>query len=254
MPLVARVRRMFDLDARPDLIARVLGRDRLLAPLVAARPGLRVPGAVDTFEAAVRALLGQQISVAAATTLAGRFAAALGEPYAGGDRLTHRFPTAGEVAAAGPAAIARLGLPAARAAALHGLASAIAGGTVRLDGARELEPFVAEVTALPGIGPWTANYLAMRALHLPDAFPAGDLGVRKALAGRPGSPLPPIREVERRAEAWRPFRAYAVLHFWTSLGDPHADDADDRLSARPAAPPRRGRRADRPVPAAPAGA
>ncbi|HWO21631.1 MAG TPA: AlkA N-terminal domain-containing protein [Kofleriaceae bacterium] len=226
MPLVARVRRMFDLDARPDQIARVLGRDPRLAPLVAARPGLRVPGAVDTFEAAVRALLGQQISVAAATTLAGRFAAALGEPYAAGagagpaHGLTHRFPTAREVAAAGPAAIARLGIPAARAAALHGLASAIAAGTVRLDGARELEPFVAEVTALPGIGPWTAHYLAMRALHLPDAFPAGDLGVRKALAGPPGAPLPSIRDVERRAEAWRPFRAYAVLHFWTSLGAP----------------------------------
>jgi AraC family transcriptional regulator of adaptative response / DNA-3-methyladenine glycosylase II len=251
MPLVARVRRLFDLDARPDLIARVLGRDRRLAPLCAARPGLRVPGAIDTFEAAVRALLGQQISVAAATTLAGRFAAALGEPYAGGDRLTRRFPSAREVAAAGPAAIARLGLPAARAAALHGLAAAIASGAVRLDGARDLDCFVAEITALPGIGPWTAHYLAMRALHLPDAFPAADLGVRKALADRADS-LPAVREIEQRAEAWRPFRAYAVLHLWTSLGDSHADDPDDRLSARTAAPARRRRRADRPLPAAPA--
>jgi AraC family transcriptional regulator of adaptative response / DNA-3-methyladenine glycosylase II len=251
MPLVARVRRLFDLDARPELIARVLGRDRRLAPLVAARPGLRVPGAVDTFEAAVRALLGQQVSVAAATTLAGRFAAALGEPYAGGDRLTHRFPTAREVAAAGPGAIARLGVPAARAGALHGLASAIASGAVRLDGARDLDRFVAELTALPGIGPWTAHYLAMRALHLPDALPAADLGVRKALLDRPASPLPSARDVERRAEAWRPFRAYAVLHLWTSLGDPHVDD---RLSARAAAPDRRRRRADRRLPAGPAGA
>jgi AraC family transcriptional regulator of adaptative response / DNA-3-methyladenine glycosylase II len=223
MPFVARGRRPFDLDARPDLIARVLGRDPRLAPLVAARPGLRVPGAVDTFEAAVRAMLGQQISVAAATTLAGRFAASLGAPYGGGgggDRLTHRFPTAREVAAAGPGAIAKIGVPAARAAALHGLAVAIASGAVRLDGAREreLERFVAELTALPGIGPWTAHYLAMRALHLPDAFPAADLGVRKALVDRPGAELPPVREVERRAEAWRPFRAYAVLHLWTSLG------------------------------------
>jgi AraC family transcriptional regulator of adaptative response / DNA-3-methyladenine glycosylase II len=254
MPIVARVRRLFDLDARPDLIARVLGRDPRLAPLVEARPGLRVPGAVDTFEAAVRAMLGQQISVAAATTIAGRFAAALGEPYAGGDRLTHRFPTAREVAAAGPGAIARLGLPAARAAALHGLAAAVASGAVRLDGARELDRFVAELTALPGIGPWTAHYLAMRALHLPDAFPAADLGVRKALLDRAGADLPSVRDVERRAEAWRPFRAYAVLHLWTSLGDPHVDDAHDRLAARAAAPDRRRRRADRRLSAGPAGA
>lgn len=263
MPLVARVRRMFDLDARPDLIARVLGRDRRLAPLVAARPGLRVPGAIDPFEAAVRAMLGQQVSVAAATTLAGRFAAAFGAPIAGGDRLTHRFPTAREVAAAGPAAIARIGLPAARAAALHGLATAVASGVVRFDssGARDLDAFVAELTALPGIGPWTAHYLAMRALHLPDAFPAADLGVRKALD------MIPARAAEARAEAWRPFRAYAVLHLWTSLGDPHADDddaahtpnhrprrpraddADARLPARRAAPVRGSRRAGRPVPA-----
>lgn len=259
MPLVARVRRLFDLDARPDLIARVLGRDPHLARLVAARPGLRVPGVVDTFEAAVRALLGQQISVAAATTLAGRFAAALGEPHPGGGRLTHRFPTAREVAAAGPGAIARLGVPAPRAAALHGLASAIASGAVRLDGVRDLEPFVAELTALPGIGPWTAHYLAMRALHLPDAFPAADLGVRKALGGA-GAPLPPVREIVSRAEAWRPFRAYAVLHLWTSLGDPHdpqpnrVDPDDDRLAARAAAPRRGPGRADRRLPAGAAGA
>ena len=266
MPIVARVRRLFDLDARPDLIARVLGRDPRLASLVAARPGLRVPGAVDTFEAAVRAMLGQQISVAAATTLAGRFAAALGAPYAGGgDGLTHRFPTAKEVAAAGPGAIGKIGVPSARAAALHGLAVAIASGAVRLDGAREreLERFVAELTALPGIGPWTAHYLAMRALHVPDAFPAADLGVRKALVDRPGAELPPVREVERRAEAWRPFRAYAVLHLWTSLGEPNDEEADDDdddhdearddddgLAGRAAAPDRQRRRADRPVPAA----
>ena len=242
MPVVARVRRLFDLDARPDVIARVLGRDPALAPLVAARPGLRVPGALDGFEAAVRALLGQQVSVAAATTLAGRFAAAFGAPYTGGERLTHRFPTAREVAAAGPAAIAKIGLPGARAAAVHALASAIARGAVRLDGPRALDAFVAQITALPGIGPWTAHYLAMRALHLPDAFPAADLGVRKALA------MAPAREVERRAEAWRPFRAYAVMHLWSSLGGSHADD-DDRLPARRAPAARRARSPGRAVPA-----
>jgi len=256
MPLVARVRRMFDLDARPDRIARVLGRDRTLAPLVDARPGLRVPGAIDSFEMAVRALLGQQVSVAAATTLAGRFAAALGEPYAGGERLTHRFPTAREVAAAGPEAIARIGLPAARARAVHAVARAVADGAVRLDGVRELERFVADLVALPGVGPWTAHYLAMRALHLPDAFPAADLGVRKALVARAGAELPSAREVEQRAEAWRPFRSYAAIHLWTSLGAADDDDDnddldhdDDRLPTRAAAPRRGPRGADRRVPA-----
>jgi AraC family transcriptional regulator of adaptative response / DNA-3-methyladenine glycosylase II len=272
MPLVARVRRLFDLDARPDRIAGVLGRDRTLAPLVAERPGLRVPGALDPFEMAVRALLGQQVSVAAATTLAGRFVAAFGAPYAGGDRLTHRFPTAREVVAAGPDAIARIGLPAARAGGVHALARAVADGVVRLDGAQDLERFVEELVALPGIGPWTAHYLAMRALHQPDAFPAADLGVRKALAARAGAGpeliLPSGREAETRAEAWRPFRSYAAIHLWTSLGEPadarprpdrsggaanggaHEldDNDDDRFPPRPAAPRRGRRRTGRRVP------
>ena len=234
MPLVARVRRMFDLDARPDVIGSVLGRDPLLARLVAQRPGLRVPGAIDGFEAAIRALLGQQVSVAAATTLAGRFAAAFGSPLATPrDGLTTRFPTAAEVVAAGATRIRAIGLPASRADAIHGIAAAIAAGTLRLDGC-DLDRFVADATALPGIGPWTAHYLALRALHLPDAFPAADLGIRKALGGSP-------REAEARAEAWRPFRSYAVIQLWTSLGDPDVDDDDDRLPAR-AATPRRARR------------
>ena len=213
MPLVARVRRMFDLDARPDVIAAVLRRDPGLAPMLRARPGLRVPGALDPFEAAVRALLGQQVSVAAATTLAGRFAGAFGAPYAGSPGLTVRFPTAAEVAAAGAARVAAIGLPASRAEALHGLARGVASGAVDLATPRDLDRFVAELVALPGIGPWTAHYLAMRALHLPDAFPAGDLGVRRALDHR--SP----RDIETHAERWRPFRAYAVLHLWTSLAE-----------------------------------
>jgi AraC family transcriptional regulator of adaptative response / DNA-3-methyladenine glycosylase II len=221
MQLVARVRRMFDLDAHPAQIARVLGRDKKLGPLVAKRPGLRVPGAIDPFEAAVRAMVGQQVSVAAATTIAGRFASQLGAPYTAGAiagvqppsvPLAYRFPTAAEVVAAGPERIGKLGMPRTRAIAIHTLASAIAGGTIRLDGI-DLETFVTELVELPGIGPWTAHYLAMRALHLPDAFPAADLGVQKAL-NRSGA-----RAAEERAEAWRPYRAYAVLHLWTSLGD-----------------------------------
>jgi AraC family transcriptional regulator, regulatory protein of adaptative response / DNA-3-methyladenine glycosylase II len=247
MPLVARVRRLFDLDARPDVIARVLGRDRVLAPLVAARPGLRVPGAIDAFEAAVRALLGQQVSVAAATTLAGRFAAAFGTPAPGeSDGLAYRFPTAAEIARVSPAAIAAIGLPGARAQAIHELARAIVTQALPLAG--ELERFVAAAVALPGIGPWTAHYLAMRALHLPDAFPASDLGVRKALTR---VSIADVRAITARAEAWRPFRAYAVMHLWCSLGG--SDDAtrvhDDRLAARRAPLARARRRARGGVPA-----
>jgi AraC family transcriptional regulator of adaptative response / DNA-3-methyladenine glycosylase II len=209
MALVARVRRMFDLDARPDQIAAVLGRDRLLAPMVKRRPGLRVPGAIDPFEAAVRALLGQQVSVAAATTLAGRFATQIGTAFGDG----FRFPTPAEVVAAGTEKIGKLGMPRTRAAAIHALATAIALGDVALDGARELDAFVAQLVALPGIGPWTAHYLAMRALHVPDAFPAADLGVQKALGMRGA------KAAEAHAEAWRPYRAYAVLHLWTHLSE-----------------------------------
>jgi AraC family transcriptional regulator of adaptative response / DNA-3-methyladenine glycosylase II len=214
MPLVARVRRMFDLDARPDQINAVLARDRRLAKLVAKRPGLRVPGAIDPFEAAVRALLGQQVSVAAATTLAGRFAAQLGQPHTtSNEALRYRFPTPAEVVAAGVDRIAKLGLPGTRAAAIHAFASAIASSRLELQHARELDAFVAELVELPGIGPWTAHYLAMRALHVPDAFPAADLGVQKAL-GRSGA-----KAAEAHAEAWRPFRAYAVMHLWESLSE-----------------------------------
>ena len=243
MPLVAHVRRMFDLDARPDVIARVLAADPILAPLVRAQPGLRLPGAIDPFEASVRALLGQQVSVAAATTLAGRFAAKFGTPHAGGDGLERVFPTAAEVAAQSIDAIAKIGLPGARAAALHGFATALATGALKLGG--ELDAFVAAAVALPGIGPWTANYLAMRALHLPDAFPAADLGIKKALDATP-------REAEGRAEAWRPFRSYAVMHLWHSLGGKNdGDDANDVLPARRAAPVRARGRADRRVAARP---
>jgi AraC family transcriptional regulator of adaptative response / DNA-3-methyladenine glycosylase II len=241
MPLVAHVRRMFDLDARPDVIARALGADPALAPFVRARPGLRLPGAIDPFEASVRALLGQQVSVAAATTLAGRFAAAFGQPHAGGDGLDRVFPTAAEVARAAPDTIAAIGLPGARASGLHGFARAVATGALSLH-AGELEPFVERAVALPGIGPWTAHYLAMRALHLPDAFPASDLGIKKALAATP-------RAAEERSAAWRPFRSYAVMHLWTSLGDGDADNHDRVVPDRTAAPLRARRPADRRVPA-----
>jgi AraC family transcriptional regulator of adaptative response / DNA-3-methyladenine glycosylase II len=243
MPLVARVRRLFDLDARPDVIGRVLARDRVLAPYVTAKPGLRVPGAIDGFEAAVRALLGQQVSVAAATTLAGRFAAAFGTPHVVDEHLRVRFPTAREVAARSTDAIAKIGLPGARATAVHALATAVAQGTLVLDGVRDLDAFVTSICELPGIGPWTAHYLAMRALHLPDAFPAADLGVKKALAG--ATP----RVAEQRAEAWRPFRSYAVMYLWTSLGGNNVEEDDREVTARPADARRQRERPRRVAPA-----
>ncbi|HEU4611154.1 MAG TPA: DNA-3-methyladenine glycosylase, partial [Kofleriaceae bacterium] len=140
--------------------------------------------------------------------------AQLGAPYAGTHGLVQRFPTAAEVVATGPTRIGKLGLPQARANAIHTFAREVASGALQLDAACELDEFVARLVALPGIGPWTAHYLAMRALHVPDAFPAADLGVQKAL--RRAGP----RAAEARAEAWRPYRAYAVLHLWTSLGEP----------------------------------
>jgi AraC family transcriptional regulator of adaptative response / DNA-3-methyladenine glycosylase II len=211
--LVLRARRLCDLDACPAAIDRDLRRDPLLAPRVRRRPGLRVPGAWDRWELAVRAVLGQQVSVAAARTLAGRLAATLGEPLpdapAGGP--THLFPTP---AALAQADLTRLGLTGARAATLVRLATEVRDGRLDLDDAADPDDLRARLEALPGIGPWTAQYVALRALGDPDAFPAGDLGVRRALAvdDRPATPA----AAQARAEAWRPWRAYATLHLWQS--------------------------------------
>lgn len=210
--LTARCRALFDLDADPVAIAAILGRDPLLAPLVAARPGLRRPGAVDGFELAVRAVLGQQVSVAGARTLAGRLVQRAGTPLPTPDgALTHAFPTAAAVAAAD---LTGLGLPGARAAALQGLARAVAAGDITLARGADTDAVSARLVALPGIGPWTAAYIAMRGLGDADAFPAADLGLRRALERR-GLAADPARLLAR-AEDWRPFRAYAVLHLWAS--------------------------------------
>ena len=211
MPLVARLRRLFDLDARPDLIADALARDPALAPHLRRRPGLRVPGSLDPFEMSARAVLGQQVSVRAATTLAGRLVARFGAPLARppGEGLTHRFPTAAELAQRDPAELAAVGLPAARAASLHALARAFAADA--LPGLHaDPDALAAALVAVPGIGDWTAQYLVLRALHHPDAFPAGDLVLRRALGGVTA------RAAVARAAAWRPWRAYAVVHLWTA--------------------------------------
>lgn len=211
--VVERVRRLFDLDCDPKRIASHLGRDRTLAGLVRTHPGLRVPGAWDPFEMAVRAILGQQVSVRGASTLAGRIAQTFGVASTCGlPGVTHHFPSASRLAGGD---LRRIGMPSARASAIQGLARAVAGRSIVLDGSRDLETTVAALTTLPGIGPWTAHYIAMRALGEPDALPAEDLGIKKALA-RNG--LRPTRtNILDAAEAWRPFRAYAVMHLWRSL-------------------------------------
>jgi len=214
LEVVARARRLFDLDADPTFIAEHLAASPVLAPLVARRPGLRVPGAWDPFELAVRAVLGQQVTVRGATTLAGRLVRAFGTPVGRAeDGLTHLFPRSEALAEAD---LASLGLPRARAATIRALAGAVARGMLELDGARGLEDAVARLVAIPGIGAWTAHYVALRALGEPDAFPAADLGLRRAL-GNGAGPLAAARVAEL-AEAWRPWRAYATLHLWSSLG------------------------------------
>ncbi len=236
---VARLRRLFDLGADPQAIGAQLAEDAALAPLVAARPGLRVPGAWGGFELAVRAVLGQQISVAAAIALAGRLAAAYGEALPGPGRragLARLFPRPERLAAADPAS---LGLPAKRASALVSLAAAAAADPQLFGVGLGLEGAVARLRALPGVGEWTAQYIAMRELREPDAFPAADVGLMRALADADGR-RPGPAELLARAERWRPFRAYAAQHLW----------AHDALSRAPQArapqarAPGRGRRGE----------
>jgi AraC family transcriptional regulator of adaptative response / DNA-3-methyladenine glycosylase II len=207
LPLLARTRRLFDLNAEPQRIADRLG------PLAAANPGLRVPGAFDGFEIAVRAILGQQVSVRAATTLAGRFSAALGEPVETPfEGLTHATPTAERVAEATESELAALGILPSRARSILALAGAVVGGRLALDPAADAEVTMARLIELPGVGEWTAQYIGMRALAWPDAFPHTDLAIRKAMNETRPKPM------LETAEAWRPWRSYAAMHLWESLG------------------------------------
>lgn len=208
--LLARLRRLFDLDANPMIVDRHLADDPLMAPRVQTRPGLRVPGAFDGFELALRAILGQQISVAAASTLYARIVAAFGAevatPIAGLDRCV---PRAEDLALRTVDEIRALGLPTRRAETVHRLAAAVADGTLALDATGDIGATRASLLAIPGIGPWTCEYIAMRALGDPDAIPASDLGLLRA------SDCDNPRDLLRQAEAWRPWRAYACLHLWT---------------------------------------
>jgi AraC family transcriptional regulator of adaptative response / DNA-3-methyladenine glycosylase II len=231
MALVPRLRRAFDLDAHPAAIDAQLSRDSRLARSVCAVPGMRVPGAFDGFETLVRAVLGQQVSVAAATTLAGRLAVTLGTPIdTPHEGLSRLSPTAEDVRDAPLSQLQALGILQARAVTLQRCADAVTRAGLHLEAGADVEATLAQLLALPGIGPWTAHYVAMRALSWPDAFPDSDLVLRKAMGG-----LSP-RALKEAAEAWRPFRAYAVLHLWNSM-PPKPSAAPPRHATR--AQPRR---------------
>jgi AraC family transcriptional regulator of adaptative response / DNA-3-methyladenine glycosylase II len=211
LDIVNRVRRMFDLDADPRAIAAALSADTRLRPLLRKAPGLRLPGGWDGFEIAVRAIIGQQVSVAAARTVAGRLAQRFGEalPVSFGPGLERLFPTPEALA---DADLVDVGLTRARAQTIRSMAQALLERRVDFRPDQTLEEFVEHWTALPGIGDWTAHYIAMRALGHPDAFPAGDLVLQRALPDD-GSRMS-ARMLSARAEAWRPWRGYAVIHLW----------------------------------------
>ncbi|WP_408022774.1 DNA-3-methyladenine glycosylase 2 family protein [Streptacidiphilus fuscans] len=215
---VQRLRALFDLDADPVAVAEVLGADRHLAPLVAKRPGLRSPGHVDPHELAVRAVLGQQVTVAAARTLAARLAERYGVPLptaSGG--LTRLFPSVAALADADPADLA---MPAARQRALRGLCAALADGSVRLDPGVDRDEAGAALLALPGIGPWTVSYIRMRALADPDAYLPTDIGVRHGLRAAGGGT---DDADDADPDAWRPWRSYAVHHLWAAAGEAQSE-------------------------------
>jgi AraC family transcriptional regulator of adaptative response / DNA-3-methyladenine glycosylase II len=205
----SRCRQLLGLDADPGAIVAALTADEVLAPLVLARPGMRVPGCYDGFELAVRAVLGQQVSVRGASTLAGRVAARFGTELTGaGDGPAVVFPGPARLAGAD---LAGLGLTTARQATLRALATAVAGGGLTLDRGADPEQTAARLGELPGIGPWTTAYILMRAIGDADAFPGTDLGLRKALAS--------LGCDAGRADRWRPWRAYAAMHLWARLSE-----------------------------------
>ncbi|RPH58417.1 MAG: DNA-3-methyladenine glycosylase 2 family protein, partial [Acidobacteria bacterium] len=229
LAIVERARRVFDLSADPLTILGQLAADPLLRSGV--RLGIRVPGAWDPFELAVRAILGQQISVKGATTIAGRVAEKFGRPIDGwsGYGLTRLSPKPVDLVDAN---LESVGLPRARASTIRSLARAVADCTLQLDASQGLEDVVTRLCEVPGLGGWTAQYIAMRAFGEPDAFPSSDLGLRKA-AGNGHGPVSP-KELERMARKWRPWRAYAAMALWNSSHqstvNSHQSSVDSRQS------------------------
>jgi AraC family transcriptional regulator, regulatory protein of adaptative response / DNA-3-methyladenine glycosylase II len=215
--IVTRVRRVFDLGADIETIGAHLSRDPLLAPLVARRPGLRAPGGWDGFELAVRAILGQQVSVAAARQLAGRLVALHGKPVPKNERsrprLSHVFPTAERLAVAD---LSDLGMPGARRAALKALAESVSADPSLFRPFGTIEEAIARLRAIRGVGEWTAQYIALRALRETDAFPASDIGLLRGAAIDGIRPTP--AGLLHHAEPWRPWRAYAAQHLWAAHG------------------------------------
>jgi AraC family transcriptional regulator, regulatory protein of adaptative response / DNA-3-methyladenine glycosylase II len=210
--VIGRVKQLFDLGAAPDSVSAVLRQDEILAATVRRLPGLRVAGAFDGFELAVRTVLGQQVSVKGASTLAGRWAQAFGEPIATPyPELNRLSPTAARMTEVPSAQVAELGMVGARARCLGGLAVAVSQRKIVLTYASNVEEQIDSLMRLPGIGHWTANYIAMRALHWPDAFPTGDLVLMRAARSNQ-------KQLQRRSEAWRPWRAYAAHYLWQSSG------------------------------------
>jgi len=218
LQLASVARRVFDLAADPARVGVELATDPLVGPLVRQRPGLRIAGAWDAFECAVRAVLGQQVSVAAGCTFAARLVERAGVVIRGGaDGLTHLFPTPASLAGAN---LETLGITRTRAATLHALARAVL--ERRLDFSAAPEALAAALAALPGIGPWTAQYVALRALGEPDALPTGDLVLRRMAA--PERSTLSARELDQRAREWQPWRGYAVMHLWRAAGNPGANN------------------------------
>ena len=209
--IIERIRAMFDLNADWAAIAPSLKTDAVLARQVEARPGLRVPGCWNGFELATRAILGQQITVKGATALAGRLVGTFGQPFAAAEGISHLFPSP-EILA--DARIAGIGMPRARAETIRDLARAACDGRITFGKVVDSDALLNRLCEIPGIGKWTAQYVVMRALGEPDAFPAGDVGLMHALGAKN------VTELERRAEKWRPWRAYAAMYLWSAGSTP----------------------------------
>jgi AraC family transcriptional regulator of adaptative response / DNA-3-methyladenine glycosylase II len=215
---VTRIRVLLDLDSDPLSIEEAFGGDAIIGPLVAQRPGLRVPGSVDGNELAIRAVLGQQVSLRAAAGVAGRIVVALGEPLTRPmGAVTHTFPRPEALAEADPAVFP---VPESRRRCIRSLSHALVNGDLVLDGAADREDARARLLALPGIGPWTADYIAIRVLRDPDIFLSTDLGVRRALQALGQDP----QRSSSLASRWAPYRTHATQHLWASLSNANAPD------------------------------